>query len=845
MDKLLPFLCRVLPANTEALADMALDLRWTWNHGGDKLWEMLDPEAWQLTRNPWWILQSISQERIEKLAGSAEFQEELKRLMAVCQDYVQRSGWFKEKGFEKSLGTIAYFSMEFGLGEVLPMYAGGLGMLAGDFLKTASDLDVPVVGIGLLYQEGYFRQIIGADGWQIEAHPHNDATNLPIRPVMDASGGWLRVPLGLPGRTIVLRVWQVQVGRVTLYLLDSNDPLNNAADRSIIYKLYEDKPEFRLMLEMALGISGWRVLAALGIRPDICHLNEGHAAFAVLERARCFMQETGKPFAVALWATRAGNAFTTHTPVAAGFDTFSPDLIARYFRDYAASLGISLEQFLALGRQNPDDPSEPFNMAVLALRGSMETNAVSRLHGEVSRRIFQPLFPRWPEREVPISHVTNGVHMPSWDSKWADELWMSAGGKGCWCSTLEHLAEAIQNLSDVELWALRNRGRQELVNYVRKRLGDQFRQYGAAPEDVERAKNVLAPDLLTIGFARRFTAYKRPNLLLHDMDWLARILNHPAYPVQIVVAGKAHPHDEEGKRMIQRFVNFARQPRVRSRVVFLPDYDIAIAQQLVQGVDLWLNTPRRPWEACGTSGMKVLVNGGLNLSELDGWWAEAYTPEVGWALGDGQEHTDLEWDALEAEQIYQLLEEQLIPDFYDRDSRGVPLRWVSRIRASMRMLTPRSSSNRMLREYVEQIYLPGASRYRERAVQDAGKAEELYSWSMKLEASWPEVRFGRLQVQRKGKTWNFEVPVYLEGILPEFVEVQLYADPSGEYDVVCQQMIKGDKLPGVVNGYLYKTSLPATRPAEDFTPRIIPAHQMAKIPLEEKHILWYSAAASP
>lgn len=840
MSKLIPFSYRSLPEGMSSLIDLALDVRWTWNHSSDSLWEMLDPQAWAATQNPWWMLQSISQERLRKLAASRTFKEELQRLAISRQDYLNAPVWFKEHYPENALKPVAYFSMEFGLGEGLPLYAGGLGVLAGDYLKTASDLNVPVVGVSLLFQEGYFRQIMGADGRQMEAYPHNDPTILPVTPVMDAAGGWLRVSLELPGRTLLLRVWQVQVGRMLLYLLDSNDLANNPVDRSIIHKLYDDRPESRLMQEMALGIGGWRVLKALGIPVEVCHLNEGHAAFVVLERARDFMQEMGAPFSVALWATRAGNVFTTHTPVAAGFDTFSSDLIASYLRDYVVSLDISLEQLLALGREDSESLSGRFVMTVLALRGSAAVNAVSKLHGEVSRRLCQPLFPRWPEREVPVDYVTNGVHVPSWDSKWSNDLWTDAGGKGCWGGTLEKLTEAIQSRSDVELWALRSQECQALVNSVRQRLANQFRQYGADADVVEQAKRVLDTSVLTIGFARRFTAYKRPNLLLHDVERLKSILNHPEHPVQIIAAGKAHPKDEEGKHLVQRFVDFARDPAVRSRVVFLPDYDLALAQDLVSGVDLWLNTPRRSWEACGTSGMKVLANGGLNFSELDGWWAEAYMPEVGWAVGDRQEHPESAWDTVEAQQLYELLEQEIIPQFYDRDAKGIPVRWVDRIRASMSRLTPYFSSNRMLREYVEKMYLPATIRVRERTTDNARLAIELHSWQVALEENWPKIHFGKLQAQRKDDHWLFEVQVYLGKLKPVFVAVELYADPLDGYDAVRQPMSRVQKLQGGMNGYLYRGSVEAARPLEHFTPRIIPAHVAVRIPLEANYILWYS-----
>jgi starch phosphorylase len=689
-----------------------------------------------------------------------------------------------------------------------------------------------------LYEEGYFRQILDSSGWQVEAYPYNDPGSLPICPVLDAAGEWLRVPLDLPGRTLRLRVWQVQAGRVRLYLLDSNDPLNSPADRGITGKLYDAGRDIRLLQEMALGIGGWRLLETLGIPAEVCHLNEGHAALVVLERARSFMQRTGESFPVAWWATRAGNIFTTHTPVASGFDAFPPDLIGRYFRDYVQHLGLSLDQLLALGRQDPYRADEPFNLAILALRGSSAVNGVSRLHGAVSRRLFQPLFPRWPTPEVPVGAITNGVHVPSWDSMWADALWTDRCGKGRWLAPTDTLAEAIHGLSAGALWTFRTQERQTLVHSVRRHLAQQLRQHGADHQMVQAADQVLDPQVLTRGFARRFTAYKRPHLLLCDPDRLTHILMHPERPVQLIVAGKAHPQDDEGKRLVQHFVQFASRPAVRQRVVFLADYDMALAEHLVQGVDVWLNTPRRPWEACGTSGMKVLVNGGLNCSELDGWWAEAYSPDVGWALGDGQEHPEPEWDAIEATQLYDLLEEQIIPEFYDRDSQGIPVQWVARMDASMAQLTPRFSSNRMLRDYVEQLYLPATARFRRRTACGARLAKELAAWQRELEQAWPHLQFGAVQAQRHDDRWCIQVPVYFGDIDPVLVHVELYADPWEGHDAVRQPMIRGEPLPGAIPGTLYRGSVPATRPAEHFTPRIIPMHPAACVPLEANQILW-------
>jgi starch phosphorylase len=838
MEKRPDVLRRSLPVSLESLAELTLDLRWTWSHASDQLWKALDPEIWELTHNPWLILQSVSQARLEQLAGDPQFTTELARWVTTYQDYLRQPGWFRQTYPPHALNPVAYFSMEFGLGEALPLYAGGLGILAGDYLKTASDLDVPLVGIGLLYQEGYFRQLLDDYGWQVEAYPYNDPSSLPIRPVIAASGEWLRVPLELPGRTLRSRVWQVQVGRVMLYLLDSNDPLNSPVARGITGKLYDASAEIRLLQEMVLGIGGWRLLEALGIPVEVCHLNEGHAAFVVLERTRSFMQQTGQAFPVAWWATRAGHMFTTHTPVAAGFDAFSPELIARYFRQYVEPLDLSLDQLLALGRWAPHNADEPFNMAMLAMRGCSVVNGVSQLHGAVSRRLFQPLFPRWPEPEVPVGAITNGVHVPSWDSAWADALWTECCGKGRWLGTLDTLPAAIQGLSDQELWAFRAQGRQALVASVRQHRAQQLRQHGADPHPVQEAQQLLDPNALTLSFARRFTAYKRPNLLLYDLDRLTHILTHPEWPVQLIVAGKAHPQDEEGKRLVQQFVRFASQPAVHHRVVFLEDYDMALAEHLVQGVDLWLNTPSRPWEACGTSGMKVLVNGGLNCSELDGWWAEAYRPEVGWALGDGREHPEPAWDAVEAAQLYDLLEQHIIPEFYDRDPQGIPVRWVSRMRTAMAQLAPHFSSNRMLRQYVEQLYLPATTRFRERTKDGGRLTRELVTWHTALERCWPQLHFGTVQVQREDKRWHVQVQVYLGDMDPAWVRVELYADPWDGQEVVCEPMVRGESLPGAVHGYLYRGSVPAMRPAAHFTPRIIPMHPAACVPLEASHILW-------
>jgi starch phosphorylase len=832
------YLIPPMPEGLEGLAELGLDLRWSWSHETDYIWELIDPELWRLTRNPWLILQSVSFEHLRTLAEAPDFRKRVAEYLNRHRRQLSERRWFAEAHGETPF-TAAYFSMEFGLSEALPIYSGGLGILAGDYLKTACDLGVPVVGVGLLYQQGYFRQVIDESGAQTEYYSYNDPNQLPILPLRDGEGEWLKVAVDYISRRVRFRVWEGQVGSVKLYLLDSNDPTNSPADQCITAELYGGGPELRLQQEIALGIGGWRLLELLGIKPDVCHLNEGHAALAVTERAHSLMDETGQPFDVALTATRGGNVFTTHTPVEAGFDRFSPALIGRYLGKYAERLGIELCDLLALGRRDPSDGEEPFNMAYLAVRGSGAVNAVSALHGEVSRRIFQPLFPRWPHSEVPVTHVTNGVHVPSWDSAAADELWTKTCGKGRWVGTMSCIERDLKLVPDEVLWAFREEGRRRLVQYAREWIVQQLEAAGASAQEILDASNWLDPEIFTMGFARRFAAYKRPTLLLHDTDRLIRLIRSAERPVQLIIAGKAHPKDEGGKTLVRAWTEFIRRPEIRSRVVFLADYDMSLAERLVQGVDLWINTPRRPWEASGTSGMKVLVNGGLNLSELDGWWAEAYRPEVGWALGDGLEHEDdPEADGREADELYGLLEREIVPAFYDRDPQGIPKAWVARVRSSMAELTPRFSTNRMVREYVEKLYLPAASAYRARSADGARLAVRIRDWLKALDTHWQGLSFGKLSVQERDGQYLFTLPVYHGDLDPEYFSVELYADSrvdGGERRV----MARGDAASGRARGSTYSARVPTLRPAADYTPRIVPAFDGAIVPTEASHILWY------
>ncbi len=823
----------------ESLAELALDLHFSWNHSADEIWKQIDTELWKLTHNPWGILQTVSKDRIESLLKDSTFHKKVENLLKEKRLSSEKPAWFQRAYPKSLLKSVAYFSMEFMLSEALPIYAGGLGNVAGDQLKAASDLGVPVIGIGLLYQQGYFRQVIDKYGMQHAVFPFNHPGQLPITPLRQANGEWLRVIVDLPGSSIRLRVWQAKVGRVVLYLLDSNDVANFPIHRGITSELYGGGQEMRLQQEIILGIGGWKLLTALGIQPEVCHLNEGHAAFAVLERAHGFMEKTSQPFNVALTATRAGNLFTTHTAVAAGFDVFPSYLIEQYLGSYANNLGIRINDLLALGRKNPADSSENFNMAYLAINGSGVVNGVSRLHGKVSRQIFSSLFSNWPESEIPVKHITNGVHMSSWDSEAADKLWTEACGKDRWRGTFELHERNIRKIPDERLWQMRNESRLSLIKFVRERLLRQLSSLGSRTESYSAVENFFNPNALTLGFARRFATYKRPNLLLSNPDRLLKILTNPKLPVQLIVAGKAHPADKTGQALIQQWINFIRNTEARNHVIFLCDYDMHLTEHLVQGVDVWLNTPRRPWEACGTSGMKVLVNGGINISELDGWWEEAYAPEVGWALGDGLEHgDDPNIDAEEAEDLYNILENEVVPEYYNRDEKGIPSAWIKRIRESMARLTPRFSANRAVREYTEQYYLPASREYQLRISKEAEKSMAIAEWKKEIKRKWYAIRFTNLEVSTKNYQYIFEVQVDLDELDISKVKVELFADAVKGFNSIRKEMKYKGKLAGAINTHVYNASVPAERPAEDYTPRIIPYFPGVNVPLESPQILW-------
>ncbi|MGR9052475.1 MAG: alpha-glucan family phosphorylase [Gammaproteobacteria bacterium] len=822
----------------DGLPELALDCNFSWSHRADAIWHDLDGDLWEQTRNPWLVLQTASSIRLEALAADEQFCRKLKSIVSEHRASLTEPRWYQQ---ELESGTrlkqIAYFSMEFGLSEALPIYSGGLGLLAGDHLKAANDLGLPLIGVGLLYQNGYFRQAFDNDCNQIAMYPASDTSDLPICPVRNEKGEWLRIQLEEPS-PIWVRVWQAQIGRIKLYLLDSNDPVNHPVDRCITSELYGGGMEHRLSQEILLGIGGWQVLRALGIEPDVCHLNEGHAALLVLERARDYMEKHGLDFETALTVTRAGNLFTTHTPVEAGFDRFSPELIHNQLGQYADKLGIGIDALLALGRNRYARTfDDRFNLAYLAIHGSIAVNGVSRLHGEVSRTIFSPLFPDWPKYQIPVSHITNGVHVPAWDSQEADELWTQLCGKHRWLCAHGNLPDRFKQVTDEAIWTLRAKNRQRLIEYVRDEYARDLTAHShiSKSEQHDRVLRLFDPNVMTIGFARRFATYKRPNLLLTDPDRLTAILTNAERPVQLVVSGKAHPADRPGQALIKAWHHFMKRPEIRERAIFLSDYDMITAEYLVQGVDLWINTPLRPWEACGTSGMKILVNGGLNLSELDGWWAEAYRPGVGWSLnGLGAEHSDAE----QAEVLYRLLENDIVPTFYERDETGIPRRWLNIVRESMATLTPYFSANRMVREYTGRFYLPLATRFQERAANDNALGQELVERIKRINDLWSEIHVDKVVRETTEREHSFRMHVYLGELSADDVSVELFSESTENNTYEALPMQIEQALTGAVNGFVYAIRVPSQRPITDFTPRIIPNHPDTAVPLETNVIYW-------
>lgn len=706
-----------LPPELERLQELAYNFWWNWHYEAVDLFRQIAPDLWETTlQNPVLMLEMVGGKRLKELAKNDEFLTNLESVYQKFNAYMNdKQTWYQRIHQTAGDTCIAYFSPEVGLAKCLPIYAGGLGLLAGDHLKSASDLGLPLVGVSLLYQEGYFNQYLRSDGKQEEIYLSNEFYNTPIQWQRQEDGMPVTINIPCAIRDVTIQVWRAQVGRIPLFLLSTNVPVNSARYRNITNRLYNHDLETRLCQEIVLGIGGMRALAAMGISPTVYHLNEGHAAFAALERIRLMMAQSGLSFAQAQEVVSASTVFTTHTAVSAATDKFSPKLIDKYFRDYYSATGLSYKNLLSLARENPADEKEPFTMPVLALRLSGQTTAVSNLHGEVSRRIWHNIWPKLSEEEVPIGSLTNGIHLPSWVSHESMAALFDRYLGNSWQvdSADSEVWYRVDDIPDEELWKAHEECRERLVAVVRRRFCDMLTQQDAPKFEINLANSALNPKALTICFARRFTEYKRPTLILHHQETLVRLLTDRNRPIQIIFAGKSHPADEIGKEAIQRIFQFVRQNSLHRQVLFLEDYDIATASLLVQGSDLWLNTPRRPFEACGTSGMKATVNGVLNLSILDGWWPEAYQPEIGWAIGTGEEYEDQDYqDETDAKSCYDLLEHEIIPIFYDRDSNGLPHKWISRMKAAIRTICPQFNSMRMIHEYCERFYLPASEQYR-------------------------------------------------------------------------------------------------------------------------------------
>lgn len=770
-----------LPERLSSLSQLAYNLWWCWNADAVALFRRIDPELFhKLDHSPIRLLGGIQQARIDALAKDDGFLAHLDRVNKSFTDYMNAPTWFSENHGRNTNLRIAYFSAEFGINESVPVYSGGLGVLAGDHLKSASDLGMPLMGVSLMYREGYFRQYLNIDGWQQERYPENDFFTLPLIEEHDSNGNTLIIKVPFPGREVSARVWRIQVGRVPLYLLDCNIPQNSPEDRAITAQLYGGDLNTRIQQEIVLGIGGLRALRALGKEPTVCHMNEGHAAFVGLERIRQKVQENGHDFATALEAVKAGTCFTTHTPVPAGNDAFPAGMIDYYFSNFMQELKIDRQTFLNLGREHPNNESENFSMTVLAIRLSNTSNGVSKLHGEVSRKMWRNLWPNLPEVEVPIDSITNGVHTQTWVAPEIGALFDRYLGSS-W-EEKPHSQEVwnrVEAIPDAELWRTHERCRERLVAMARQRLVAQLKQRGSPPSEIAAAEEVLDPDALTIGFARRFATYKRGTLIFRDLERLLHILNLPNQPVQFIFSGKAHPKDQGGKELIAQVVQYARRAEFRRKIVFLEDYDMNVARHLIQGVDVWMNNPRRPLEASGTSGMKVCVNGGVNLSILDGWWVEGYLGDNGFAIGSGEEYSDTNYqDNIESRSLYDLIEHEIVPEFYTRGSDGLPRQWIRRMKKSISTNVPVFNTHRMVMEYAQKCYLPSYARFETLSKNNLSAAKELATWRQRVSQNWHQIRVEDVTLpsntpMRVGDEFPVKAKIYLGDLSALDVEVQL------------------------------------------------------------------------
>ncbi len=838
-----------LPEALKGLTEIAANFWWCWNYDSVALFQRLDREAWdKVNHNPVALMGVVSQERLEKLARDDGYLAQLERVLEHYRNYMKAQTWFSKNHFSEKDPMVAYFSMEFGLHESLPIYSGGLGILAGDHIKSASELGIPLVAIGLLYQQGYFQQYLNKDGWQQESYQSHDFFNLPITLRRDENGQPLKVSLDFPGRRVAAQIWQMDVGRVSAYLLDSNLPENSPLDRKITNQLYGGDKETRIQQEILLGIGGVRALELLGINPVVFHMNEGHSAFLGVERIARLIENQNLDFHEAFLLNKHSTVFTTHTPVPAGIDEFLPDLVEKYFRNFAPRLNLSFREFLDLGRLEAPHQIAPFNMALLAIKTASFINGVSRLHGSVSRNMFQMAWKNIPADEVPISSITNGVHTRSWISNDMATLYDRYLGPN-WVSKPadQSVWERVDQIPDEELWQTHERRRERLIAFARRSLYAQLEKRGALSSELEHAMEVLNPDTLTIGFARRFATYKRGTLILNDLDRLKKILCNKERPIQIIFAGKAHPRDNEGKELIKQIVHVARDEQLRRHIVFLENYDINIGRYLVQGVDVWLNNPLRPQEASGTSGMKVVFNGGINFSTLDGWWAEGYSRETGWSIGMGEVYDNLEYqNHVEANALYDILEKEIATMFYDRGPDGLPRKWIAKMKGSMRGLCPRFNTNRMVKEYCERFYLPAFRQ--SRIMQNKGRAElrDLADWTKKIQHKWQQVRIESISNNVReaiavDDDFNVEVKVNLGELRPEDVLVQLLVgNLSAEGEIIDPRKYTMQPVNENGNGvfdYSIKLAFKSSG-NHGFTARILPNHRLLLNPYELSLVNW-------
>lgn len=840
-----------VPAALAPLLELAGNLWWVWNADAVELFKRINRELWtECGHNPKKLVNTIPVARLQELATDQGYLSHLRRVYAAYRAHMDSPGWFASTHDERGKNLIAYFSAEFGLHESIQIYSGGLGILAGDHLKSASEIGLPLVGVGLFYRQGYFQQYLARDGWQQERYPDLDLFNMPIELQKHADGNPIRVQVDFPDGAVFAQVWRIDVGRVPLVLLDTNVPENAAADRDITQRLYGTGTDLRIKQELVLGIGGVRALEAIGIRPEVFHMNEGHAAFLAIERIRKLLEKDDSlSFDEARQQVMATDVFTTHTPVPAGIDVFHPDTMTKFFKNFWGSLKLDEEAFLALGRQDVSDKKQGFSMAVLALRLADGCNGVSKLHGEVSRQMWHNLWPSVPEAEIPIRSITNGIHVNTWLSPELSELFGRYFGSGWTEDPLNFAAwEAVHDVPDEELWRAHERSKERLVGWARKALKAQLRQRGATYDEVEAADQVLDPEALTIGFARRFATYKRGALLLTDEARLLKILHDAKRPVQFVFAGKSHPADNGGKELIRKISQFCRDPHVRRKFVFVENYDMAVARRLVQGVDVWMNTPRRPHEASGTSGMKAAVNGVLNFSVLDGWWVEGYTPQLGWAIGDGEMYADeAQQDAIESQAIYETLERELIPSFYKRDESRIPRDWIGRMKTCIAQLAPVFNTNRMVREYAELFYLPSLRRGRTLLANKLERARRLAQSKTRLREKWSDVKVVSAQAAgnghlKAGETMTVDAVVQVPaGVDPREIEVQLFCGRLDNSNRVSEPRVTPmSKRESVGEGLVrFEGAVKCQSPGKQgFAIRIVPAALDLATPFEPGLITW-------